>query len=338
MAKVDEVLGRCAPAALVVDGDARLVVRLGRNPTTTRRIPERRIRTTSGWLDERPTAMIPSTLARSTARASEPCSGEMNCSARPARSASAATPAANRAWYGLLNVEVEGLGRQDPERAGPSLRQRACDRVRAIAHGRRDVMDVGDRVATQAVGRVECEGHGGLGHASGLRHIRDGGAAHRRLHELLRPRSATSPLAPARPDGSMRGINGLANRFSDGSNGGGPLSIRWRNATLQGPSDGPDTEHTRLLLRHVLKVDEGRHEIACQLRPARPRAGTRGRGRRSARAPHARPGRAATAPCRPRGRPRTRHRRRGPRPSRRRVPTGSPSRSVTRRPRRSPRR
>jgi hypothetical protein len=39
--------------------------------------------------------MIPSTLARSTARASEPWSGEMNWMAMPAASAAVATPALN---------------------------------------------------------------------------------------------------------------------------------------------------------------------------------------------------------------------------------------------------
>ena len=78
MAEVDEVLRRPPGAPPSLSTEMLGSSSVSGASTTTRRMPERRMRTTSGWLDDRPTAMMPSTLARSTARASDPCSGEMN--------------------------------------------------------------------------------------------------------------------------------------------------------------------------------------------------------------------------------------------------------------------
>ena len=83
MAQADEMLGRRAGAADVVDLDGA-VLRQGVESTSTIGSPARRIYSTSGWSSDSPIATTPSTVARPMARANEPRSGEMKWRAYPA--------------------------------------------------------------------------------------------------------------------------------------------------------------------------------------------------------------------------------------------------------------
>ena len=80
MAQRDQVLGRRARPADVVDLDRAEVRQRGRVDHTIG-TPARRICSTSGWSSLRPIATTPSTVARLIARARLPCSGEMKWSA-----------------------------------------------------------------------------------------------------------------------------------------------------------------------------------------------------------------------------------------------------------------
>ena len=57
---------------------------------------------------------MPSTVARSSARASEPCSGEMNSSPKPCSSVTDATPSANSAKNGLAKTWPSAWGDRMP--------------------------------------------------------------------------------------------------------------------------------------------------------------------------------------------------------------------------------
>ena len=76
MAELREVRRGGVRAALVVDVDDGWLVERVESTSTVGR-PARRIWSISGWSPDSPMATTPSTVARSIARASEPCSGEM---------------------------------------------------------------------------------------------------------------------------------------------------------------------------------------------------------------------------------------------------------------------
>jgi hypothetical protein len=79
----------------------------------------------------RPTTRSPSAVARSSARDSEPRSGEMKWSSYPAASATSATPAANVAKNGLWKVVASACGVTTPidiVRRRASIRATGCGR------------------------------------------------------------------------------------------------------------------------------------------------------------------------------------------------------------------
>ena len=81
MAELEEVRRRGASAALVVDLDRPAGPSARSSPPSPAGCPAARTCSTSGCSADTPTTIAPSTMARASAPASDPWSGEMNVSA-----------------------------------------------------------------------------------------------------------------------------------------------------------------------------------------------------------------------------------------------------------------
>ena len=80
VAELEDVLRGGARAGLVVDDDRAVLGQVVGVDEDHRQAGAAGSGPTSGWSADRPIATTPSTVERPTARASEPCSGEMKCS------------------------------------------------------------------------------------------------------------------------------------------------------------------------------------------------------------------------------------------------------------------